>query len=275
MFDKDLPRKHIDVLVTVPAHNEEKWLYETVLSLKKVLENERGDFQLSIAEDGSTDSTKTVLERLKSEYPDIIIQSRPERLGRGNALRSLWLSVDADHYVFVDADLAGDASGLVEVVRTSKSGFDVVTGSRYVRGASVNRPPARWLVSKFYNQLVRFVFSESVQDHQCGLKALSRRARDELLPICREDSWAWDTEVLVIASHLGYEVIEVPVRWTERRTTKTPWMRLFSDLKLHGTALLRLRGTLRRTIEESYSSRPQNKHGSLAVKQSTHSHKVD
>ena len=273
MPETALPEKHSDVLVTIPAHNEQHWLYETVSTLKKVLDNGNVDYRLSVAEDGSTDDTKVVLERLRSEYPDIIIQSHPERLGRGKALRTLWLNVDANHYVFIDADLAGDTTGLLEVIQKSKVGFDVVTGSRYVTGAVVNRPPARWLVSKAYNQLVRLVFSESVQDHQCGLKAFSRRARDELLPICREDSWAWDTEVLVLASHLGYGVVEIPVRWTERRTNKTPWKRLLSDLKIHATALLNLRGTLGQTVTECILLRYRNIHDRTDVEHSTHPNK--
>ncbi|EQD77366.1 glycosyl transferase, group 2 family protein, partial [mine drainage metagenome] len=62
------------------------------------------------------------------------------------------------------------------VVRRVIAGAPVVTGSRYVPGAVVHRPRVRRLVSLGYNRIARWLFSENVRDHQCGLKAFSRTA---------------------------------------------------------------------------------------------------
>ena len=236
------PRTHL--LMTFPVYNEALRLQQTLRTVSATLQRAGIDFDMAVAEDGSTDGTREVILELLREFPSLIVQSLPDRCGRGFALRRLWGSVEADIYMFSDVDLAAGEEALLRVIHLAESGHMIVTGSRYVGGASVNRPPTRHLVSRFYNLLARMWFSEDIQDHQCGLKAFRAEAIKDLLPLCREDSWAWDTEVLVLASRTGYLVTEVPVSWTEHRVRRTPWLRLLSDIWLHGTALMRLKGDL-------------------------------
>jgi len=244
------------VLVTLPVRNEAAMLDASFRQLVRGLDDSGLDYRLSIAEDGSTDGTSRVIERLQAEFPDLLVSSSPVRLGRGLALRNMWSGVDADVYAFVDADLAAGPPALVRVIRQVQRGADVATGSRYCEGAAVRRPPVRHLVSRAYNQMVRMTFREDIGDHQCGLKAFSRDAKTQLFEMTREDSWAWDTEVLVLAKLAGMRVVEVPVEWTEYRGNHTPVRRLFSDVSLHGLALLRLKSEFRERIASRTSVPP-------------------
>ena len=232
------------LLVTLPAHNEADRLYESVHRVHDQLRQSGRDFVLSIAEDGSTDGTGAVIERLQREFPTLVVQRDAVKIGRGLALRRLWSSVDAEAYVFIDADLPSDPAAIESVVRAVESGADVATGSRYCPGAEVHRPPLRSLVSLVYNSLVRFLFHESIRDHQCGLKAFKKEALVPLLAASHEDSWTWDTEILVLAVWAGLTVVEVPIEWTELRFHRTPFRRTLADIQLHGSALLRLRDEL-------------------------------
>lgn len=236
------------VLLTVPAHNEEKWLYKTIVSLNRALRESALDFRLAVAEDGSTDNTLSILKRLKEEIPELIVQSLPHRAGRGFALRTLWARVDADVYAFVDADLATSCKSVLSVLNACLEGTDIAIGSRYVAGAVVNRPPLRALVSRAYNALVRIVFSEQIADHQCGLKAFTKETVNAVLPLCNEDSWVWDTEILVLSNRLGFKIAELPVSWREYRVLRTPLKRLVADIRLHGTALIRLKATVSKCV---------------------------
>lgn len=232
------------VLVTLPVHNEERMLSASVHRLIEDLNTSGLQYQLSLAEDGSEDGTVEVIEGLAVEFPDLIVRTDSRRQGRGEALRKLWREIDSDIYVFADADLAAGAEALVRVVDEIGRGADVATGSRYCPGADVCRPPLRDLVSRQYNRLVRFLFRDSIWDHQCGLKAFSRAAMTHLMSQTIESSWAWDTEVLIIASHSGMNVVEVPIEWREYRHRRTSLRRLASDFFLHGVLLLRLKGRL-------------------------------
>jgi glycosyltransferase AglD len=237
------------VLVTVPIRNEAKFLDASVRTLLAGLDASGLSYRLALAEDGSTDATPQILARLQREFPLLIVQTSPVRRGRGWALRELWSRVDADIYAFVDADLAAGPPALLRVVRAVQDGADVATGSRYCDGARVHRPPLRQQVSLGYNWLVRLVFHDRVRDHQCGLKAFTRDAKTDLFAMTREYSWAWDTEVIVLAVLAGMRVVEVPVEWTEFRGTRTPLRRLLSDVYLHGAALVRLKSGLRQAMQ--------------------------
>lgn len=239
------------VLVTIPVWNEERYLDSCVRRLRQALSPTPWDWRIAIAEDGSTDGTRGVLARLKLEFPDLIVASNPTKLGRGLALRRLWAGRSEDVFVFADADMASGADAVIAAVQSVLDGNPVVTGSRYADGAVVHRPPVRSLVSLGYNRLARLVFRENVRDHQCGLKAFSREAVAALLPITREDSWFWDTEVLVLAARSGLGVTEVPIRWTEPRTDRTRWRRLLQDVYLHGTCLLSLLGRIDASVREA------------------------
>jgi glycosyltransferase involved in cell wall biosynthesis len=232
-------------LVTIPVKNESERLIPAIRELKSTFDASGFVYQLSVAEDGSTDGTKAVLSKLPGLFPEIIIQEWPHALGRGKALRQFWSSQIADIYCFTDADLATGPEPLATVVREVANGWDVVTGSRYTPGSVVHRPPLRSIVSHAYNWLVRSVFSDSIRDHQCGLKAFSSHAVEELLDQTIEDSWFWDTEILVLAHANGLRIKEVPVTWIEKKTQRTNIGRLLADVAIHGAGLIRLRSRIR------------------------------
>jgi glycosyltransferase involved in cell wall biosynthesis len=236
------PRRTL--LVTVPVRNEEPRIRSTIDRLTETLSLSEFDYTLAVAEDGSTDGTKRVLENIVQEFPSVMVASAPSPLGRGLALRRCWPSTRYDVYVFTDADLAAGTETVLTAARQIQSGTDLAVGSRFIPGSVVNRPPLRNIVSRIYNWGVRQMFGDGVYDHQCGLKAFSNSAVQRLFPLCQEDSWFWDTEVIVLAKRLGLGVYEIPVRWTETKTQRTPLMRLLSDIILHGTGLLRVKARL-------------------------------
>lgn len=245
-FGSGLEAKHSRrVFVTVPVRNEEPRLNRTIERLVSVLEKSGYDWKLSVAEDGSTDGSAPLLRELARDHPNLVVQTSHLRLGRGLALRRLWSTVVADIYAFTDADLAAGPEAVVAAVRAVDHGADVAVGSRFLRDSVVRRPPLRNLVSHTYNWLVRRMFEDEIADHQCGIKAFSRLATARLLPQTTEDSWFWDTEILVQAVWGGLRVVEFPVDWTETKYPNTSLRRLMSDVGLHGPGLLRLHDKLR------------------------------
>lgn len=232
--------------MTIPARNERHRLTETIARVERVLRGSPYRWRLAVAEDGSEDGSADLVRELARSCPDLTIQSSATRLGRGLALRKLWSSVEADIYVFTDADLATGPAAVMEAIRGVERGADLAIGSRLLRESKVLRPPLRHWVSRVYNWMVRRVSGDGVADHQCGLKAFSYRALAELLPLTSEDSWFWDTEVVVRAHRGGLRIVEFPVEWSETKYSRTPVRRLIADSWLHGLGLLRLNESLRR-----------------------------
>lgn len=236
---KELKRRGL--LLTLPVFNERDRLEGSVRKLLAMLSGINADYGIALVEDGSNDGSAAVAQALSEKYPFVYFIHSDRRLGRGEAIRRCWQHMYADVYVFMDTDLSADLAALPVLMEKVREGSDIVTGSRYCEGATVSRPPIRKLVSIVYNWLVRTMFHDDIQDHQCGFKAFSRRAVRDLLPLTKEPTWFWDTEILVLAHKLGYNVTEIPVTWNEMKTKRTPLRRLFSDFFVHGTGLLRLR----------------------------------
>jgi len=231
-------RKHI--VVTLPVYKDTRFLASTTDRLESETHLLSPGFTLLIAEDGSDSSE--VVAQLKEKYSNVTHLQHDQRLGRGKALREAWKSVKGDIYVYIDVDSATDLDKL-DAYRNLilfQNDYDLVTGSRYVLGASTNRPLVRRLASLAYNGLVQFLFRTGVHDHQCGFKSFSRLLVERLAVEAKSDSWFWDTEVIVLAKQMGFRIKEIPIHWTEMKGKRTPLRRLLKDVWLHGIGLLKL-----------------------------------
>jgi len=228
-------------LITLPARNEESRLVSAVQRVDGLLQQLGFPYTLLIAEDGSTDNTFNVAKGLTRSYPNLKLIHSDSKLGRGRALRNAWKSNPADVYVFMDADLATDLRFLPKLMsRMQTEKLDFVTGSRYSPGSNLRRPLLRKMFSLAYNSIVQALFRTKISDHQCGFKAFSRRAVMTVLPLTRENGWAWDTEIIVYLKSLGWRIAEIPVSWKEMKSERTPIMRLVNDIWEQGFALVRI-----------------------------------
>lgn len=230
------------IVLVIPAHNEARFLGKAVDVARQYLSALTEHWVIVVAEDGSTDETPTILSNLSSKDRRVIYLHSDERLGRGFALNRA-MSVfegDGDVFCYIDADLATDMEALSTLIKKVEVGFDLVTGSRYMRGSKVTRPLLRMLVSRVYNILIRLMFHDSVNDYQCGFKAFSRRLAREVVLTCTDTHWFWDTEVIIRSKVRGFKVIEVPIKWKEKRHNRTSLTRLWRDIGIHGAGLLKL-----------------------------------
>jgi len=229
----------VEVSVVLPAYDEEGTIEGTVrVSLETLADFlPEGSFEVIVAEDGCSDRTPEIADRLAAEDPRVRHVHSDERLGRGGALERAFEAARGGTLVYYDTDLAtemGHLEELVESIRTE--GYDVATGSRRMPGARQPRETERGVASDGYNTLVRLVLRSDLRDHQCGFKAFDREALFALLPDVRDEHWFWDTELLVKAQRRGYDVKEFPVEWEPRGDTKVDLVR---DVLGMGSQVLR------------------------------------
>ena len=239
-MDKIESKTLVKVVATLPCHNDAAFLERAVDALREGLTNYEGDYVIVIAEDGSTDGSAEIAGRLASSDPRIIHIHDDSKLGRGRALMDAWAMFDGEVYAYVDCDLATDMSFFPQMIGYIEEGYDLATGSRYVEGADTTRPFLRGFTSKAYNGIIRLVFNDGVQDHQCGFKALSRGMVEHLSAEGRFGDWFWDTEAIVLARRGGFKLIEFPVMWEEKKGSRTPIKRLLKDIWIHGKGLMKL-----------------------------------
>lgn len=210
------PKAPPTVAVVVPMLNEAHVVEKSIRTLRTFL-HEKFPYpaHIVIADNGSTDGTGDVARKLMAEFNDVDLISLSVR-GRGRALRTAWTQSQADIVAYMDVDLSTGLEALEPMCRgIHEYGYDLATGSRLMRGSVITRCLKREILSRGYNLLIKAVLWTRFSDAQCGFKAVSRRAVDELLPLIENQHWFFDTELLVLGEKLGYRVLDVPVRWIE------------------------------------------------------------
>jgi len=235
-------KNEVEVTLVFPAYNEGENLENAVRKTTRALEEITNSYEMIIAEDGSTDGTDRIADRLSSEYEFIRHIHSDERLGRGLALKNAFAESNGTILVYMDVDLATSVEHLSTLIESVRKDYDFATGSRMLPESKVSRSLSRQVASKFYNSLVRELLGSKISDHQCGFKAARRGALLEILDEVKATHWFWDTELLVRASRRGYRVKEIPVEWTHKGRTK---VRLVKDTVQMGSQVLNLWWQLR------------------------------
>ncbi|PVX23482.1 MAG: glycosyl transferase [Candidatus Bathyarchaeum sp.] len=205
------------IVIAVPACNESKNLRNCIETLMKEAPPLGEDFHIVIAEDGSTDGTDLIAQKLEQKHPQVTHLHSPCKLGKGLALRQAFNAMEGDIYAFIDCDLATDMKFFPKLINSVREGNDLALGSRYMKGADANRVVLRDFPSRVYNGLIRLLFKDPVQDHQIGFKAFSRRLIKDVLNECDSTGWFWDTEIIIRSIHSNYKIVEFPVEWEEKK----------------------------------------------------------
>ncbi|MDY6776608.1 MAG: glycosyltransferase [Candidatus Nanohaloarchaea archaeon] len=201
------------VSVVLPAYNEEEVLEETVEQLREELAGL--DLEIVVVEDGCTDSTPEIAERLAERYADVVHVHEDERLGKGCALERGFDEASGDLLAFMDADLSAPPGQMEKLIRRLEDAeADVVVGSRYVEGSENERSVRRDLMSRAYNYFASTVLGTGIKDHQAGFKAMKRGVFESLETEVEAEGWFWDTEMIHDAKEEGYRVEEVPIEWS-------------------------------------------------------------
>ncbi|MBK9928619.1 MAG: glycosyltransferase [Saprospiraceae bacterium] len=205
--------------ITIPVLNEEKLLKQNVLVLHQFLHKEFSSIQtwsIVIADNGSTDHTRQIGEKLALTYPNLRYLRLDER-GVGHALQTSWVQSKASIIGYMDLDLATDLDHLKEAMIAFSDGYDIVYATRLhpnskVRGRSMMRS---W-TSRCFNFILRQYLGVHFSDGMCGFKFLRKEVYARLYENgAQSKGWFFSTELLVIAAWLKLKIYELPVTWTD------------------------------------------------------------
>ncbi|WP_051799239.1 bifunctional glycosyltransferase family 2/GtrA family protein [Catenuloplanes japonicus] len=237
--------------VVIPVFNEERDLEPCVRRLHAHLsETFPYPFQITIADNASTDGTLEVGRRLAADLAGVSVTHLP-RKGRGHALKEVWSASRAPVLAYMDVDLSTDLAALLPLVAPLFSGHsDLAIGSRLSRSSRVIRGAKREFISRGYNLILRGTLQARFSDAQCGFKAIRKDVANRLLPLVEDSGWFFDTELLVLAERAGLRIHEVPVDWIDDPDSRVDIVRT-AVADLRGIARLgRALGTGRLPITE-------------------------
>lgn len=207
--------------LVIPCYNEEHVLAGSVRQVLTWCDGHpEHEWRVVVADNASTDRTLEVARSLEAQHPGRVVALQVPVKGRGIALRTAWLTSDADVLAYMDVDLSTDLDHIQEMVDPIARGeVDLAYGTRLHRKSMTNRSLKREITSRGYVFILRLA-GLKVSDAQCGFKAISREAARAIVPLVQDTQWFWDSELLWVAQENGYRMLEVPVRWNEDPDTR-------------------------------------------------------
>ncbi len=220
----------IKVVIAIPAYNEEKILVRSIKQLYHELKNLKKFYiNVIIAENGSKDTTYSLAKSLEKKYPQLKALHY-DVAGRDNAVQETLKKASADVFIFLDADMSTNPKHVKELIEGILEGYDLVVGSRMIKGAKVEKPFLRKIMSLVYNYFViPALLPTGVLDSQCGFKAVNRKVINEIFPKLTKGQSFMDTEMLAVARSKGYKIKEIPIEWKEsdRKSTMNVYSNIF------------------------------------------------
>ena len=222
--------------IVIPVYNEEQALPRNILILTDFLKsNVINPWQIIIADNASTDSTRSVSEMLCERFSGVNYLYLPQK-GRGRALKAAWKESTADIVSYMDVDLSTDLVHFPPLISSIESGSHIAIGSRLSKESRVTRSFRREFISRTYNMMIKSMFFTGFPDAQCGFKAMTRESANTLIPQIKNNNWFFDTELLIIAAKNGFQISSQPVKWDDDPS---------SSVNITGTATEDIKGLLR------------------------------
>jgi len=218
------------ISVILPAFNEEKIITKNATVVNDFLSKEYDDYELIIVDDGSTDKTLELSNRLVEENENIKVVTYPFNRGKGAAVKAGVAEASGDCILFTDSDLAYNPKYLKELVEKLNDA-DMAIGSRYVLdGKKVNRAKykiKRGIVSKCFIGYTNFILKTNQSDIQAGIKGFKKEVAKDIFNKLTIFGFGFDVEVLALAKVMKAKTVEIPVEVTETR--KSSKVRIFRD----------------------------------------------
>lgn len=209
-------------MVVVPTYNEREnlpLLTEALWALPV------SNLQMLVVDDGSPDGTGELADELAAQYPGRLhVLHRTEKSGLGPAYRAGFrraLALGAGYVVQMDCDFSHDPKYVPDMVAAADAGADMVLGSRYVKGGSVDREWSfyRKLLSWFANRIyVRTILQFPINDATGGYRLWKGTTLVGIdLDRVRSNGYVFQVEMAYITHKLGYTIREVPIYFPERQ----------------------------------------------------------
>jgi len=183
--------------VVIPMFNEEAGAAKCVRRVCAELERVTGRNILIVVEDGSSDRTRAILERLTETEPKFLLICHPANQGYGAALRTgarRASELSFPYVLFMDSDLTNSPADIGRFAEEMKAGYDLIKADRYGPGGSVSGVPGyRVWISRIGNALARTLFRLPIHDCTNGFRAIrtdllmAMRLEDNRFPVIMEE----------------------------------------------------------------------------------------
>ena len=226
--------KGLTLSIVVPAYNEDKIIKENLRKIISYLRTKKYDWEIVIADDGSTDKTASLVKKEIDKDKRVSLVRLKKNKGKGGALKEGMLAAKGKYIIFMDADLSVDLGNVDIFLKELKKGAAVVIASRRVKGAKieVHQPWHRETMGRVFTLLTRILMKVNISDFTCGFKGFTKESAKKIFSASLINRWAYDAEILFLADKFGYKIKQMPITWKNRNETRVRLKRVvFESLR--------------------------------------------
>ncbi|HEV8548957.1 MAG TPA: glycosyltransferase family 2 protein [Polyangiaceae bacterium] len=199
----------LEVSIVVPVYNEEESVTHLVEEVHAALDPTGKSYELVLVDDGSSDGTWPLLERLADRDPALNLVRFRRNFGQTAAMQAGLDAARGNKIVTMDADLQNDPADIPLLLSKLDEGYDLVAGWRkYRKDPFLNRK----LPSMLANRLISLATKVKLHDYGCTLKAMTSEVGKELRLYGEMHRF-----IPAVASEVGARILEIPVNHRARR----------------------------------------------------------
>jgi dolichol-phosphate mannosyltransferase len=214
-------------VIIIPTYNEAGTIEKTLWAIDEVIPNiNNWEMEVLIVDDSSPDGTGKVVTEVGKKIPYVHLFTNAKKAGLGGAylkgMAQAFGKMGADVIFEFDADLSHDPKKLPELLAKIDEGYDLVLGSRYVRGGSI---PQDWGIHRKFlsvvgNVMIAAILTDfSIHDWTAGYRAITKKVYESVKDEMTGDSFAGYTfqiGFLHKTRRKGFRVAEVPIKFVDR-----------------------------------------------------------
>ena len=208
----------------IPVFNEEESLERLYSEILENIENK--DYEIIFIDDGSSDNSFNIMERLAKRDKRVKIIKFRKNFGKSASLQTGFENAKGDIIFTMDADLQDNPTEIPEFIEKIEEGYDLVTGWKKNR----KDPISKTIPSKFFNFITSRSFKLKLHDYNCGFKAYKKEVINEI-----DIYGEMHRYIPAIVHTKGFKVTEIPVEHRPREFGKSKYgveryLRGFLDL---------------------------------------------
>jgi glycosyltransferase involved in cell wall biosynthesis len=213
----------VELSIVMPCLNESETLETCIIKARNFLEAHAIAGEIIIADNGSTDGSIEIAERLGARVVHVPIR------GYGAALYYGISAARGTYAIMGDSDDSYDFSALMPLVAKLREGYDLVMGNRFSGGIKPGAMPwkNRWIGNPILTAVGRIFFDSPVRDFHCGLRGFSLSAFKEL--DLRTTGMEFASEMVIKATLKKQKITEVPIVLSPDGRSRPPHLRPWRD----------------------------------------------
>jgi len=208
--------------IAIPTYNESK---NIPILVKKII-GLRLDAKIIIVDDNSPDGTGEIADNFAKKYKNkVFVIHRKGKLGLGTAEITGFkkaMAMKCDLIFSMDGDLSHNPKYIPDFLEKIGEGYDIVLGSRYVKGGDFNKNIKRKIISRGANLFAKLMLGMKVNDLTTGYRCYKRKVLESIeLDKIKSDGYSFLEEILFFCKKKGFKMAETPIIFTLRKEGKS------------------------------------------------------